>query len=196
MLFLLLVTSTKHYWVISAERRRKAPPTSIGTLPNVMWGLSNVASYTNRSRGSAGNGSQQPIREDHPFSDQGDTEKQEHKRNKPRKKLSRWILLFISGLAVVEVTSWWFVSRNYESTDDAQIEGHLDLVSARISGTVRYINPQVENNQFIEAGTLLLDLRNLDPLNLSAMRLRYQPRIISGCAVAGHLTDRPFLLLP
>ena len=59
---------------------------------------------------------------------------------------------------MVGVTSWWLVSRNYESTDDAQIEGHLDLVSARISGTVSYINPQVENNQFVEAGTLLLEL--------------------------------------
>jgi membrane fusion protein (multidrug efflux system) len=108
---------------------------------------------------------QQPIREDHPFSDQGDTEKQELKRNKPRKKLSRWIVLFISGLAVVGVTSWWLVSRNYESTDDAQIEGHLDLVSARIGGTVSYINPQVENNQFVEAGTLLLDL---DPRDYQA----------------------------
>lgn len=73
---------------------------------------------------------QETIRKDHSSSDQGDTEKQEFKRNKPRTKLSRWILLFVSGLAVVGVTSRWLVSRNYESTDDAQIEGHLDLVSA------------------------------------------------------------------
>jgi hypothetical protein len=73
---------------------------------------------------------QETIRKDHSSSDQGDTEKQELKRNKPRTKLSRWILLFVSGLAVVGVTSGWLVSRNYESTDDAQIEGHLDLVSA------------------------------------------------------------------
>src|SRR5215470_6719681 len=108
---------------------------------------------------------QETIREDHSSSDQGDTEKQEFKRNKPRMKLSRWILLFVSGLAVVGVTSWWLVSRNYESTDDAQIEGHLDLVSARINGTVSYINPQVENNQFIKAGTLLLEL---DPRDYQA----------------------------
>ena len=108
---------------------------------------------------------QETIREDHSSSDQRDTEKQEFKRNKPRTKLSRWFLLFVSGLAVVGVTSWWLVSRNYESTDDAQIEGHLDLVSARISGTVSYINPQVENNQFVEAGTLLLEL---DPRDYQA----------------------------
>ena len=57
------------------------------------------------------------------------------------------------------------ISQNYESTDDAQVEGHLDLVSARISGTVTYINPRVENNQLVEAGTLLLEL---DPRDYAA----------------------------
>jgi membrane fusion protein (multidrug efflux system) len=55
--------------------------------------------------------------------------------------------------------------KNYESTDDAQIEGHLDLVSARISGAVIGINPGVENNQFVEAGTLLMEL---DPRDYAA----------------------------
>jgi membrane fusion protein (multidrug efflux system) len=93
------------------------------------------------------------------------TEKQELKRNPPRAKLSRWIFLSVFALALVGATAWWLNSRNYESTDDAQIEGHLDLVSARVSGTVSYINPQVENNQFVEAGTLLLQL---DPRDYEA----------------------------
>jgi len=53
---------------------------------------------------------------------------------------------------------WWLYARQFESTDDAQIDGHLDAISARISGTVQYINPKVENNQYVEAGTLLLEL--------------------------------------
>ena len=56
-------------------------------------------------------------------------------------------------------------SQGYESTDDAQIEGHLDSVSSRISGTVTYINPKVENNHFVEAGTLLMEL---DPRDYEA----------------------------
>jgi membrane fusion protein, multidrug efflux system len=92
-------------------------------------------------------------------------EKQELKRNAPRANLSRWILLSVFALALVGATAWWLNSRNYESTDDAQIEGHLDLVSARISGTVSFINPRVENNQFVEAGTLLLQL---DPRDYEA----------------------------
>jgi len=97
--------------------------------------------------------------------DKASTEKQELKSHAPHRKLSRWILLFVFVLAVAGVTLWWLDSQNYESTNDAQIEGHLDLVSARLSGTVSYINPRVENNQFVEAGTLLLEL---DPRDYEA----------------------------
>jgi membrane fusion protein (multidrug efflux system) len=81
------------------------------------------------------------------------------------RKLSRWILAAVFVLAVAGTSLWWLNSQNYESTDDAEIEGHLDLVSARISGTVTYINPRVEDNQVIEAGTLLLEL---DPRDYAA----------------------------
>lgn len=60
---------------------------------------------------------------------------------------------------------WWLYSRAFETTDDAQIEGHLDSISTRISGTVTYINPDVENNHFIKPGTLLLEL---DPRDYQA----------------------------
>jgi membrane fusion protein (multidrug efflux system) len=82
-----------------------------------------------------------------------------------RSNLSRWVLGAVFMLAVAGASLWWLHSQNYESTDDAEIEGHLDLVSARISGTVTYINPRVEDNQVIEAGTLLLEL---DPRDYAA----------------------------
>ncbi len=82
-----------------------------------------------------------------------------------KSNLSRWILGVVFILAVAGASFWWLHSQKYESTDDAEIEGHLDLVSARISGTVTYINPRVEDNQVIEAGTLLLEL---DPRDYAA----------------------------
>ncbi|MBV9669889.1 MAG: HlyD family secretion protein [Acidobacteriales bacterium] len=76
-----------------------------------------------------------------------------------RKPLPRWVFV---GLALVFAAtaglSWWLHARHFESTDDAQIDGHINVVSSRISGTVLYVNPQAENNQYVQAGTLLLEL--------------------------------------
>ena len=93
------------------------------------------------------------------------SEKPESGSKVSSRKLSRWILLTVFAIAVAATSLWWLHSQNYESTDDAQIEGHLDLVSARISGTVTYVNPRVENNQLVQAGTLLIEL---DPRDYAA----------------------------
>jgi membrane fusion protein (multidrug efflux system) len=58
--------------------------------------------------------------------------------------------------------AWWLHSRHFESTDDAQIEGHLHAINARLMGSVVRINPGVENNHFVAAGTLLLELDAAD----------------------------------
>lgn len=86
------------------------------------------------------------------------------KRNFAR-NLSRAAVLLVLALVVAGAARWWIDAQGYESTDDAEIEGHLDSVSPRISGTVTYINPKVENNRFVEAGTLLLEL---DPRDYQA----------------------------
>lgn len=84
-----------------------------------------------------------------------------------RKKfnVARWATLGVSAVLLAAGARWWSVSQGYESTDDAQIEGHLGSISSRISGTVTYINPAVQNNQFVKAGTLLLEL---DPRDYQA----------------------------
>jgi membrane fusion protein (multidrug efflux system) len=92
-------------------------------------------------------------------------EKGESESNGPKPKATRWIFLALTLLALAGASLWWLHSQNYESTDDAQIEGHLDLVSTRINGTVAWIDPRVENNQLIEAGTLLVEL---DPRDYAA----------------------------
>src|ERR1700730_17402824 len=94
-----------------------------------------------------------------------ESEKRVSESKAPSRRLSRLILLAVFAIAVAGASRWWVHSLNYESTDDAQIEGHLDLVSARISGTVTYINPRVENNQRVEEGTLLMEL---DPRDYAA----------------------------
>jgi membrane fusion protein, multidrug efflux system len=76
-----------------------------------------------------------------------------------RKPLSRWVFAGLGlSVATVAVFLWWLHARHFESTDDAQIDGHINVVSSRISGTVLYVNQQAENNQYVQAGTLLVAL--------------------------------------
>jgi membrane fusion protein (multidrug efflux system) len=61
--------------------------------------------------------------------------------------------------AVVLLVVGFFVYRyvtSYESTDDAQVDGHINSVSARISGHVIKLN--VDDNQFVQAGTVLVEI--------------------------------------
>ncbi|HEY4051227.1 MAG TPA: HlyD family secretion protein [Acidobacteriaceae bacterium] len=91
----------------------------------------------------------------------------EGKQDVPVKaKISRKHLLFVV-LAVLLVAGlcYWLYSRHYESTDDAQVDGHFAQLSTRITGTVTYVNPLVENDRYVTAGTLLLEL---DPRDYEA----------------------------
>lgn len=75
------------------------------------------------------------------------------------KPFVRWIAIVVLVAAIATgVVLWLRHEGHYESTDDAQIEGHIDVVSARVTGTVLSINPKVVNNEYVEAGTLLVEL--------------------------------------
>jgi membrane fusion protein, multidrug efflux system len=50
----------------------------------------------------------------------------------------------------------WNYLQSYESTDDAQIDGHIDPLSSRINGTVIQVHP--ENNDRVKAGELLVEI--------------------------------------
>ncbi len=75
----------------------------------------------------------------------------------PAKKRKR--LFLIATLAVIVLIGigiWWLISRNYEDTDDAQVNGHINPISARVAGTI--IGVSVENNRQVKAGEPLVDL--------------------------------------
>jgi membrane fusion protein, multidrug efflux system len=63
-------------------------------------------------------------------------------------------VLLIAGLLM------WRYFGSYESTDDAQVDGHVNSVSARVSGHVLKLN--VQDNQFVEAGTVLVEIDPAD----------------------------------
>ena len=72
------------------------------------------------------------------------------------------VVLLAGGL------TWYFFAA-YESTDDAQVDGHLHPISARISGTILHVNPEVEDSHFVQAGTVLAEI---DPADYQAERER------------------------
>ena len=50
----------------------------------------------------------------------------------------------------------WNYLQSYESTDDAQIDGHIDPLSSRINGTV--IRVHAEDDDRVKAGELLVEI--------------------------------------
>jgi membrane fusion protein (multidrug efflux system) len=78
--------------------------------------------------------------------------------DKPRERSRRPIIAV--AMMVIAVAAYFAGSRvwnylaSYESTDDAQIQGYIDPVSARINGTV--IRVAVDDNQRVKAGALLV----------------------------------------
>ena len=57
------------------------------------------------------------------------------------------------------VFSIYSESLKYESTDDAQIDGHLNPISTRVAGTVKAVF--VEDNQYVQAGAPLLNRKSV-----------------------------------
>jgi membrane fusion protein (multidrug efflux system) len=79
-----------------------------------------------------------------------------------RTRSSGFRIAVVIGIVVLIVVGFfayrYFTS--YESTDDAQIDGHINSVSARISGHVIKLN--VEDNQYVSAGTVLVEIDPTD----------------------------------
>ncbi|MFZ0730815.1 MAG: HlyD family secretion protein [Candidatus Sulfotelmatobacter sp.] len=49
---------------------------------------------------------------------------------------------------------------SYESTDDAEVDGHISSISARITGHVTKLN--IRDNQYVQAGTVLVEIDPAD----------------------------------
>ena len=75
----------------------------------------------------------------------------------------RFIIMGVVALLVVAGLLYWWHSTYYESTDDAQIDGRLVQVSARVKGQVVKLN--VDDNQHVEKGQVLVQI---DPRDFQA----------------------------
>jgi len=67
--------------------------------------------------------------------------------------------MYLVGAILLLIVGGYFAWRyltSYENTDDAQVDGHLMPLSPRISGYIIKVN--VDDNQFVPAGTILAEI--------------------------------------
>lgn len=89
-----------------------------------------------------------------------DTEMQAYSQSPARKRF------FIIGgvvLVIIAVALFWWHSTYYEDTDDAQVDGNLVQISARVKGNI--VKVHVEDNSQVQKGQVLVDI---DPRDAQA----------------------------
>jgi membrane fusion protein, multidrug efflux system len=65
------------------------------------------------------------------------------------------LVMLVLGMVAVSPFVWNYLE-SYESTDDAQIDGHIEPLSSRVDGTV--IAVHVEDDELVARGELLVEL--------------------------------------
>ncbi|MFP5226912.1 MAG: HlyD family secretion protein [Acidobacteriota bacterium] len=81
---------------------------------------------------------------------------EERPENPPQRSRRRFIIIGVVAVLVVGALLFWWHSTYYEDTDDASVDGHLVQISARINGHVAKV--LVQQNQYVDAGTLLVEI--------------------------------------
>jgi membrane fusion protein, multidrug efflux system len=84
-------------------------------------------------------------------------------RTRPSRTASPGFRIAVIIGVVVLLLVIFFVYRyisSYESTDDAQVDGHINSISARITGNVIKLN--VQDNQNVQGGTVLVEIDPAD----------------------------------
>ncbi|HEX4165086.1 MAG TPA: HlyD family secretion protein [Bryobacteraceae bacterium] len=87
----------------------------------------------------------------------GKKDKSEQKSEDTSKR-KRALLIFaaVVVLAAIAGLFYWLHARQFEDTDDAQIDGNLSPIGTRIDGSI--IKVYVQNNQLVKIGDPLVDL--------------------------------------
>jgi membrane fusion protein, multidrug efflux system len=101
-------------------------------------------------------------------------------RERPRTRL--FLIFAVLAVLVVIFFAWRYFS-SYESTDDAEVDGHVMPISARISGYVAKVN--VDDNQDVHAGDVLVEI---DPRDYQVAVDQARANVADAQATAQSLT--------
>src|SRR5438270_1307250 len=98
-----------------------------------------------------------------------------------RERNPRLRMFLIIGVVVLLVAGFflWRFFNSYESTDDAQIDGHMNPVSARVGGHVEKL--LVNDNQYVQVGT---PVAQIDPRDYEVLVARAKADFDNAVAAA------------
>jgi membrane fusion protein (multidrug efflux system) len=91
----------------------------------------------------------------------------------------RWLWVVAAALLVAAGASTWRYFSVRESTDDAQIDGHVNPIAPRVGGTVLAV--LVQDNQLVEKDTLLV---RIDPRDYEVAAAKAQADLAENAAAA------------
>ena len=77
-----------------------------------------------------------------------------------------FLLALVAAVVVLGVGYAFYAHWSQQiTTDDAQIDGHIHPLNARVGGTITWVNPAVDDTKFVTAGTVLarLDTNDYSP---------------------------------
>jgi len=69
---------------------------------------------------------------------------------------AKWLLIPIVLIVIAGGYAAWHYLSKWEATDDAQIDGHIHPVNAKVGGTITSVN--VLENQYVESGSVLAQI--------------------------------------
>jgi membrane fusion protein, multidrug efflux system len=100
-----------------------------------------------------------------------------------------WVMALTALAVTVGGLAYWRYSAARVATDDAQIDGHILPLAARITGTVRAVHAR--DNQYVEAGTVLVEV---DPSDYDVALARALAELAAATAGAqGARTSVPMM---
>jgi membrane fusion protein (multidrug efflux system) len=103
----------------------------------------------------------------------------EHTGGRSRSRRVRMVVFAILILAIIAAIPIYNYYESRESTDDAQVDGHIVPISSRINGTI--LSVLVNDNQLVTAGA---ELVKLDPANYQAELNQAEANVASAQAEA------------
>src|SRR5215471_19985923 len=73
---------------------------------------------------------------------------------------AKWLLIPVLLIFIVGGYAAWEYFAKWESTDDAQVDGHIHPVNAKVGGIV--VSVKVEDNQHVEEGAVVAQIDSRD----------------------------------